>query len=178
MLNKNAQPEHKNKADLEPSKEHIEFLCQVKKRKRAIFLTQVSILVVFFAIWEIAAQTKIIDTFLTSYPSQMWNVFLRLLKDGSLYKHVGISTLETVAGFVSGTILGTLIAILLWWSDFISDVLDPYMVVLNALPKTALAPIIILWAGAGITGIIVTAMAVAIVFCYDTAYFDKSCHIY
>ncbi|AOT72997.1 sulfonate ABC transporter permease [Geosporobacter ferrireducens] len=145
------------------SAEHHEFLCKVKKRKRAVIITQVSLLVVFFAFWEIAARTKLVDTFLTSYPSQMWNLFLRLIADGSLYRHVAISTFETVVGFVAGTIFGTLIAILLWWSDFVSEVLDPYMVVLNALPKTALAPIIILWAGAGITGIIVTAMAVSIV---------------
>lgn len=145
------------------SEEHREFLCKVKKRKQAIIVTQISLLVVFFVFWELAARTKFIDTFLTSYPSQMWNLFLRLMEDGSLYRHVGISTFETVVGFVAGTILGTLVAIFLWWSDFISEVLDPYLVVLNALPKTALAPIIILWAGAGITGIIVTAMAVSIV---------------
>ncbi len=145
------------------SKEHLEYLCKIKKRKRAILLTQISLIVVFFLIWEIAAKYKWIDTFLTSYPSQMWALFLNLAKDGSLFKHIGISTFETVAGFVAGTLLGTVVAILLWWSDFVSKVLDPYMVVLNALPKTALAPIVILWAGAGITGIIVTAMTVSVI---------------
>ncbi|MFT9495654.1 ABC transporter permease [Anaerosolibacter sp.] len=160
------------------SQEHLAYLCTVKKKKRAILFTQVAILVVFFLVWELAAQLKLIDTFLTSYPSQMWRLFLQLAKDGSLLEHVGISTFETVVGFVAGTILGTIIAILLWWSDFISKVLDPYMVVLNALPKTALAPIIILWAGAGIPGIIVTAMTVSIVFCYDTAYLSGAYNIY
>jgi NitT/TauT family transport system permease protein len=160
------------------SQEHLAYLCAVKKKKHAILFTQVAILVVFFLVWELAAQLKLIDTFLTSYPSQMWRLFLQLAKDGSLLEHVGISTFETVVGFVAGTILGTIVAILLWWSDFISKVLDPYMVVLNALPKTALAPIIILWAGAGIPGIIVTAMTVSIVFCYYTAYLNRACHIY
>ncbi|WP_279222266.1 ABC transporter permease [Anaerophilus nitritogenes] len=145
------------------SKEHLDFLCAHQKKKKAILITQISLIVVFFLLWEIAARLELIDTFLTSYPSQMWNLFLKLLKDGSLMKHIGISTFETVIGFLLGTILGTIVAILLWWSDFISKVLDPYMVVLNALPKTALAPIIILWAGAGITGIIVTALSVSIV---------------
>ncbi|WP_053956028.1 ABC transporter permease [Inediibacterium massiliense] len=145
------------------SKEHLDFLCTHQKKKKVIFITQISLIVVFFLLWEIAARLEIIDTFLTSYPSQMWNVFLNLLKDGSLMKHIGVSTFETVIGFLLGTVLGTIVAILLWWSDFISQVLDPYMVVLNALPKTALAPIIILWAGAGITGIIVTALSVSIV---------------
>lgn len=145
------------------SKEHIEFLQNIKKRKRLILFTQISILVVFFLLWEIAAKMKWIDTFLTSYPSQMWQLFLKLIVSGSLFKHIGISVFETIVGFIAGTLLGTLIAIMLWWSEFISKVLDPYMVVLNALPKTALAPIIIVWVGAGISGIIVTALMISLV---------------
>jgi len=143
------------------SKEHIKFLRSIKKKKRIILFTQISIFVVFFVVWELLAKLNLIDTFLTSYPSQMWKLFLKLSADGSLFKHIGISVVETVVGFILGTVLGTLVAILLWWSDFISKVLDPYMVILNALPKTALAPIIIVWAGAGVSGIIVTALMVA-----------------
>lgn len=77
--------------------------------------------------------------------------------------HTGISVFEAIMGFLVGTILGTIIAIMLWWSDFIAKVLDPYLVVLNALPKIALGPIIIIWAGAGIRGIIVTALTISIV---------------
>lgn len=145
------------------SQEHLDFLKRVKKRRKIILVTQISILVLFFLLWELAARFKLIDTFLTSYPSQMWATVLNMCKNGSLYKHIGISVFETIVGFVGGTILGTLIAILLWWSDFLSKVLDPYMVVLNALPKTALAPIIIIWAGAGMSGIIVTALMVSLV---------------
>lgn len=143
------------------SEEHVEYLQSIKRKKKIILITQISILVIFFALWELLAKIGIIDTFLTSYPSQMWKLFLKLSADGSLFKHIGISVFETVVGFVLGTLFGTLAAILLWWSDFISKVLDPYMVILNALPKTALAPIIIVWAGAGISGIIVTALMVA-----------------
>lgn len=160
------------------SKEHLDYLKKVKGRKKAILIAQISLIIILFALWEIAAKFNLIDTFLTSYPSQMWHLFLKLARDGSIFKHIGVSTFETVVGFISGTILGTIVAVLLWWSDFVSRVLDPYMVVLNALPKTALAPIIILWAGAGITGIIVTAMTVSIVVCYDTAYLSRGCHIY
>jgi NitT/TauT family transport system permease protein len=149
--------------DIKVSPEHLAFLNKVKKRKKTVLFAQLSLIIIFFSLWEIAARLNLIETFLTSYPSEMWHLFIRLTQDGSLFKHIRISTLETIIGFISGTVLGTLIAILLWWSDFISKVLDPYMVILNALPKTALAPIIILWAGAGITGIIVTAMAISVV---------------
>ncbi|WIV11567.1 ABC transporter permease [Proteiniborus sp. MB09-C3] len=145
------------------SKEQQEYLKRVKNRKRTILVTQVSILLIAVLLWEIAAQFKWIDTFFTSYPSKIVALFIKYVKNGMIFEHIGISLMETIAGFIAGTVLGILVAVLLWWSEFIAKVLDPYMVVLNSLPKTALAPIIILWVGAGYSGIIVTAISISIV---------------
>lgn len=145
------------------SKEHEKYIKSIKRRKKYIKTTQWLILIFFFGIWEILAKFQLIDTFLTSYPSEVFHLFINLVKDGSLFNHIGISLTENIVGFLGGTILGIIIAILLWWSDFISKVIDPYLVVLNSLPKTALAPIIIIWVGAGYSGIIVTAISVSIV---------------
>lgn len=152
-----------NGSDKKPSAEHLEFIRKVKNRNRAIGLSQASILVLGLLFWELAAQMDWIDTWLTGYPSGMWSLFLKMVRDGSLFYHIGVSLMEVIIGFIVGTIMGILIAILLWWSSFISRVLDPYLVVLNSLPKTALAPIIILWIGGGYAGIIATAVAVSIV---------------
>ena len=84
----------------------------------------------------------------------------------------GVSVFETIVGFTAGTLLGILIAIGLWWSDFWAKVLDPYLVVLNSLPKTALAPIVIIWVGAGYSGIIVTAITVSIVITIMNMFFS------
>ncbi|WP_200804932.1 ABC transporter permease [Anaerosalibacter sp. Marseille-P3206] len=145
------------------STEHEQYIKKVKHRKKAIFITQILILVIWLILWEILARFGRVDTFLTSYPSEIWKLFLNYTKNGGLFYHVGISVFETVIGFLAGTILGVIIAIILWWSDFLAKVLDPYLVVLNSLPKTALAPIVILWVGAGYSGIIVTAITVSIV---------------
>ncbi|WP_313757556.1 ABC transporter permease [Tissierella sp.] len=145
------------------SKEHENYLISIKKKKRTIFITQISILILGLCLWEIAAHFKWIDTFLTSYPSQIWKLFLIYMKQGNIFHHVGISVFETIMGFLCGTLLGIIIAIGLWWSDFWAKVLDPYLVILNSLPKTALAPIIIIWVGAGYSGIIVTAITISIV---------------
>lgn len=145
------------------SKEQQEYLKKVKKRKKTILITQVSILVIAVLLWEVAAQFKWIDTFFTSYPSKIVQLFIKYVKNGMIFEHIGISLMETIVGFIAGTVLGILVAVLLWWSEFMAKVLDPYMVVLNSLPKTALAPIIILWVGAGYSGIIVTAISVSIV---------------
>lgn len=143
--------------------EHENYLVDLERKKKNILLTQVSILFLGLVLWEVAAHYKWIDVFLTSSPSQVWKLFITYLQRGNLFHHVGISVFETIVGFLGGTLLGMLVAIGLWWSDFWAKVMDPYLVMLNSLPKTALAPIIIIWVGAGYTGIIVTAISVSII---------------
>lgn len=131
------------------SKNQEEFLLNVKKEKRKILFTQIGLFFLGTLIWEVSARFKLIDTFLTSSPSAILKLIIEYTLRGRLFHHIIVSVLETIAGFTIGTILGVLIAIGLWWSGFWSRVLDPYLVVLNSLPKTALAPIIIIWVGAG-----------------------------
>lgn len=145
------------------SKEHELYLKKVKRTKRRIVITRMLILVVFIALWQIAANFKWIDPFLTSSPARVIDSFLSLYEDGSLFKHIGITCYETILGFSLGTVLGAFIAVILWWSPFISKILDPYLVVLNALPKVALAPIIIFWIGNGMPAIIVIALLISVI---------------
>lgn len=145
------------------SMEHEKYIRRIKNRNRTITFTRIAILIIGVFLWELSAQMGWIEVFFTSYPTDIWKLFLKYIKNGEIFHHVGVSLMEVMIGFISGTILGIMVAILLWWSDFISKVLDPYLVVLNSLPKTALAPIIILWVGAGYSGIIATAIAVSIV---------------
>ena len=145
------------------SKEHNNYIARIQRENKVISITQVGLLILLLGIWEIAAQLAWIDTFLTSYPSEIWNLFINYVVDGQLFYHVGVSLAETVIGFVIGTFMGVIIAILLWWSEFWAKVLDPYMVVLNSLPKTALAPIFIILFGAGYKGIIATAISISLV---------------
>jgi NitT/TauT family transport system permease protein len=145
------------------SKEHEAYLKKVQKTKRQIVISRVLILVIFLALWQIAATLKWIDPFLTSSPSRVVQSFISLYKDGSLFKHIGVTCYETILGFSLGEILGVLIAIILWWCPHISKILDPYLVVLNALPKVALAPIIIFWIGNGMAAIIVIALLISVI---------------
>lgn len=145
------------------SKSHEQFLISVKKRKRSIFIMQVGLLILALAFWEIAANLKWIDPFIVSSPSRIWKLFIEYAKNGNLHYHIFVSVSETIVGFVLSTVLGLLISIGLWWSSFWAKVVDPYLVILNSLPKNALAPIIIIWVGAGYSGIIVSAITVSIV---------------
>lgn len=145
------------------TEEHKNYLKGVKKRKFQIVFTQISILFIFIALWEIVTRLGLIDTFYVSSPTHIYKLFIRYIKTGSLFTHIGVSLMENVVAFTGGTLLGIIIAIILWWSDFITKVLDPYLVVLNSLPKIALAPIILVWIGFGYSGIIATAISIALI---------------
>lgn len=148
---------------IDESIEQKKYLLTLKRRSHTIIFTRLIILLFIFMLWEVAGDLKWIDPFLTSTPSRMWKSFLMIYKEGTLFTHIGTTCYETILGFSLSTILGTIIAILLYLSEFISKVLDPYLVVLNALPKVALAPIILFWVGNGRAAIILIALLISIV---------------
>lgn len=117
--------------------ERKKYLNKIKTTKILVFITQITILISFIALWEILANKGIIDSFITSQPSRMFKTFMNLSQNG-LLEHLGVTVYETIVGFLSGAILGVIIAIILWWSKFLSKVSEPFLVVLNSLPKIAL----------------------------------------
>ena len=129
------------------SEDRKKYLKKVKLRKIEVIVTQILLIIAFIVIWEILAQTGKIDSFITSQPSRILKTFMNL-SSNDLLKHLEITFIETLVGFSLGTILGAIIAIILWWSPFISKVSEPFLVVLNSLPKIALGPVIIIWVGA------------------------------
>jgi len=146
----------------EISLERKSYLKKIKHKKYLVLLAQLAILIGFLAIWEFAANQNMIDSFITSQPSRILNTFMNLTSN-DLLKHIGVTTYETIIGFLLGTVLGIIIAIILWWSEFLSKVAEPFLVVLNSLPKVALGPIIIIWVGAGTPAIIVMAVAISLI---------------
>ena len=144
------------------SEERKKYLKKIKIEKILRLSTQIVILVAFLGLWELLAQKNIIDSFITSSPSRILNTFANFASN-NLLEHTRVTVYETIVGFGIGTALGLLIAIILWWSNFIAKVLDPYLVVLNSLPKVALGPIIIIWVGAGTSAIITMAVLISLI---------------
>ena len=147
-----------------------------KFRKRVIInkciihLLQISLLVLSLTMWEVLSNKGILNEFLFSKPSAIYNLLKQYIINGEIYIHLKISMYETLLGLMIGTGLGLLIAIVLWFNKFIAKILDPFLVVLNALPKTALAPIFIIWAGTGVKGIVVVAVSISLVVTILNAY--------
>ena len=144
------------------SDERKKYLRKIKNEKILVILVQIIIVVGFIALWEILANKGIIDSFIMSSPSRIVKTFLNLAQN-DLLEHLKVTCLETIIGFSLGTFMGAIIAIILWWSKFISKVSEPFLVVLNSLPKIALGPVIIIWVGAGMPAIIVMALAISLI---------------
>ena len=145
------------------SAEHLTYLKRLKRHHAFVVAMRYALLAGIFLLWEIAAQQGWIDPFITSSPSRIVDTIVSLYCDGSLFVHIGITLYETVVGFLLGTLLGIAIAILLWWSPTTNKILDPYLVVLNALPKIALGPILIVWIGASTGSIIAMGLLISLV---------------
>ena len=140
-----------------------EFKKQVRKDKLIVILLRSLIVIGFFVLWEVGARLGFLNVFLVSKPSDVFSLFLTYMKSGELAKHVGISVYETIIGLLIGTTSGLIFAIILYLLPKLYKILDPILVVLNALPKTALAPIIIIWAGTGIKGIVAVSVSLSLV---------------
>lgn len=144
-----------------PSPMYADFLRRVKFRRKLILLCQIVLIVLFFALWEVVPRAHWVNPMLTSYPSAIWPTFVELLydPDNGILRHSWVTVQETFVGFTLSMLLGVGIAVLLWWWEFLYRVVDPFIVVANALPKIALVPIFYIWLGAEAS---IYAMAVAI----------------
>ncbi|MGI6175762.1 MAG: ABC transporter permease [Christensenellales bacterium] len=149
--------------DKKVSKEHAQYLKKRRNNKIYINVMRIGLLLALIILWEVAAQLGWIDTFIMSSPSRVARSLSNLHSTGELWMHIGVTVLETVVGFLIGTGLGVLMAILLWWSVNSRKIAEPYLVVLNSLPKVALGPIIIVWIGAGASAIITMALLISVI---------------
>lgn len=145
------------------SKEHKKYLAINRFKTYTIILFQILILVVLFVGWEVGARTGAIDVFFFSSPSRIISTIKQLYASGELFFHAWITLRETLYAFVLATIIGIVIAIILWWSDYIRRIIEPYIVTLNSLPKIALGPIIIIWMGVGSKAIITMAILIVVI---------------
>lgn len=144
------------------SKEHQNFIKKKKKEKYIIIFFQILIIISFIAIWQLLADFKIINTFLFSSPKDIINTSIKLFND-NLLKHIAVTTYETIVSFLIASILGLVIATILWWNKILAKILDPYLTIINSLPKVALGPLIIIWVGTSTNSIIFMALMICLI---------------
>ena len=142
---------------------HALFIKKHKQEKAMIILARFAILIVFLGLWELLAYLNVIDSFITSSPSRIFVTLKDLFTENNLIYHIGVTLSETLLGFLIAVFLGSAIALALWWSERLRLVLEPYIIVLNSLPKIALGPIIIVWCGSGSKAIVFMAVLIGII---------------
>jgi len=142
---------------------HEQYVKKLKKEKYWVSFYQLLIFISFFTLWELASMSRWIDPLIFSAPSKIWNLLLEKVTDGTLAIHVSTTLFETILGFILGTLLGVALAAFLWWFPKMFKILDPYLVVLNAMPKVALGPILIVALGPGFTSIIAMGTIISVI---------------
>ncbi|MFD1361419.1 ABC transporter permease [Lentibacillus salinarum] len=139
------------------------YLENQKREKRLVSAWQIIILISFFGFWELASRMSWIDPLIFSSPSEVCMVLVEKFSDGSMLTHLQITLFETILGFMIGTVLGIVMAAILWSSERFSSIMDPYLVIMNAMPKVALGPIIIVAMGPGYLSIITMGAIISVV---------------
>ena len=152
------------------SEEHKRYLKKQKTRNILIYSFQILLLFIIILVWELLAKYEIINPFISSSPSRIVNTIVGLYNANNLFIHIWTTIYETLISFSLGTIIGIVIATFLWRFDFIYRVLDPYLTIINSLPKVAIGPIIIIYFGANIKSIIIMALLISVIVTIITVY--------
>ena len=142
------------------SEEHKKYLKKLRKEKVIVFIFRILIISIFLIAWELLSDYKIINSFTSSSPIKATKTIIELFRDGSLIKHIGVTLYEVLISFFIASIVGMITAIILWSNKIVSKIIDPYLTILNSLPKVALGPLIIIWVGASTNSIIFMALLI------------------
>lgn len=145
------------------SKEHQKFIKVEKTKTFFVHFCQIMFLIAIIGLWELSADKNWIDPFITSSPSRVVKQIIMLYEDGSLFTHISTTLNETVLAFILSTIIGFAVAIVFYLIKPIRRVFEPYLVVLNSLPKIALGPLIIIWVGIGTKAIVTMGILICVV---------------
>ena len=145
------------------SEERKLYLKKIKKEKIIINFFRVFIFIFLLVIWELLSKNNIIDTFMFSSPSDIFKTIINLYKENNLFIHIFTTLYEIIISFIIGNIIGFIISSILYLNNRLDKILDPYLTILNSLPKVALGPIIIIWCGSGIKSIIIMALLISVI---------------
>lgn len=142
--------------------EHQKYLNKIKKRELFIKITKISIITLFLITWEVLGRLEIINTFLLSYPSKILKTILILTKENNLLSHIFTTTTEVLLSFILSTLIGIIIASFMWFYNTFARIIEPYLSVINSLPKVAIGPLLIIYFGTDVKTIIILAVLISV----------------
>lgn len=142
----------------------------MSKYRIKVLCTQTVLVLGLLALWEIGARLGLINSFIFSSPSRIWSTFLTLVTGGDLFIHMGVTMSEIIISFLVGITIAFAFSVLMYSNKFLADTIDPFLTMLNSLPKVALGPIIIIWVGANTNSIITMALLINVIISIITIY--------
>lgn len=143
------------------SEEYKKYLKRIKRNNILVLLTQILIVVIFIVFWQIMADKNMVDTFLVSSPKKVFTSIIDLIKANNFWNHIFTTVYEIIISFILGNVIGLLVASILWFNKFLARVFEPFLTILNSLPKVALGPLIIIWTGANTKSIILMSLLIS-----------------
>lgn len=152
------------------SENQKKYIKKLKKKKIIIIFIQIFIVITFILTWEYLANKNIINTFVFSKPSKILNTLINLAIENNLFNHISTTLIEILIAFSLGILLGFIIAIILYQFPIINEIVDPFLTMINSLPKVALGPLIIIIAGANTKSIIIMALLINLIISIITIY--------
>ena len=150
--------------------EYKEYLRNIRLNNMKVFIFRLLIVVIFIFLWEYLSSKNIINSFIYSSPSKAINTIYGLYLNSNLFNHIWVTIYETIISFTLATVIGTLIAIIFWYNDILYRVLEPYLTIINSLPKVALGPIIIIIFGSNMNSIIIMALLISLIVTISNVY--------
>ncbi len=144
------------------SEEHKDYLNAIKREKKIILFWRIILIFIFLLLWEFGARYEIINTFLFSSPTRIVKTIILLFKNGELINNISITIVEVLISFIFATVIGIFIATIMWFKKRFAKIIDPYITIVNSLPKVALGPLIIIWVGASINSIVFMAITISV----------------
>ena len=146
------------------------YIRNIKRKKILVLTSQILISVIFIITWELLSKYKIINSFIFSSPSMIIKTIINLFRSSKLIYHIWVTLYEVIISFIITFIISLILSTILYESEYLSKVFDPYLIMLNSLPKVALGPIIIIWVGANIKSIILMAVLISLIVSIQTIY--------
>lgn len=152
------------------SQDELHYIRKIKIKNILIILAQISIIITFFTMWELLSNNGIINSFIFSSPTRIINTIIGLINTNGLFNNLITTLKEIIIAFSLSFIISFILALLLYLSNTFYKIIDPFLNILNSLPKVSLGPILIIWFGANTNSIIVMSLLISIIVCTETLY--------
>ena len=152
------------------SLEQKNYVRKYKRKKVIVFSIQVLLVLIFLGLWEYLSDRKIINAFIFSAPSKIVKVIMELYVKDNLFQHIWVTLKEVLISFGLGFVLSMILAIIFYSFDMVYKIFDPFITMLNSLPKVAIGPLILIWCGANIKSVIIMALLINLIVSVITIY--------